>query len=98
MFMPFCNLMELFVVSPKNTEMKYFLSLLFLTISLFAFSQTDEQVKRLIFQKDSLFWIAYNKCDVESMASVLTDDVEFYHDKGGPSFGRDTLMAVIKKN
>jgi hypothetical protein len=78
--------------------MKYILLLLFITISLFASSQTDEQVKRLIFQKDSLFWVAYNKCDVESRSSVLTDDVEFYHDKGGPSFGRDTLMAVIKKN
>ena len=71
---------------------------LFLSVSLFSFSQTDEQVKQLIIENDSLFWIAYNNCNVETMGSWLTDDVEFYHDKGGPSIGRDTLMAVIRKN
>jgi hypothetical protein len=81
-----------------NNTMRYFTLPLFLFISQFSFSQTDDQVKELIFQKDSLFWVAYNNCDVPAMGSALTDDVEFYHDKGGPSFGRDTLMAIIKKN
>jgi len=78
--------------------MKYVTLPLLLSVSLFSFSQTDEQVKQLIFEKDSLFWVAYNNCNVEAMGSWLTDDVEFYHDKGGPSIGRDTLMAIIKKN
>jgi len=78
--------------------MKFITLPLFLSVSLFSFSQTDEQVKQLIFEKDSLFWVAYNNCNVEAMGSWLTDDVEFYHDKGGPSIGRDTLMAIIKKN
>lgn len=78
--------------------MRYILLPLFLSITLFSFSQTDDQVKQLIFQKDSLFWVAYNNCDVQKMDAVFTDDVEFYHDKGGPSFGRDTLMSIIKKN
>jgi hypothetical protein len=78
--------------------MKYITLPLFLLVSLFSFSQTDEEVKQLIIEKDSLFWVAYNNCNVETMGSWLSDDVEFYHDKGGPSIGRDTLMAVIKKN
>jgi hypothetical protein len=78
--------------------MKYITLTLFLLVSLFSFSQTDEEVKQLIIEKDSLFWVAYNNCNVETMGSWLTDDVEFYHDKGGSSIGRDTLMAVIRKN
>ena len=61
--------------------MKYVFLLLLMLISFFTFAQTDQEVKQLIVQKDSLFWIAYNKCDVPAMGSVLTDDIEFYHDK-----------------
>jgi hypothetical protein len=78
--------------------MRYSILPLFLLISLLSFSQTDDQVKQLIFQKDSLFWVAYNNCDIQNMDAALTDDIEFYHDKGGPSFGRDTLMTIIRKN
>ena len=75
-----------------------FLPLLILC-TLYSFSQSKEdQVKQLIFKKDSVFWVAYNSCDINGMAALLSDDVEFYHDKGGPSFGRDTLMKTIKKN
>ena len=62
-------------------------------------SQNKEQeVKDLIFHNDSLFWVAYNNCDVDGMASWITEDVEFYHDKGGQTMGRDSLMGTIKKN
>lgn len=59
---------------------------------------TDKEVQDVIFHEDSLFWIAYNKCDVSAMESLLTEDVEFYHDMGGPSYGRDSLMATVKRN
>ena len=32
------------------------------------------------------------------MTSVISDDVEFYHDMGGVTLGRDSLMMSIKKN
>jgi hypothetical protein len=86
------------MLNHKKRMMKYIVLQLLISVSLSCFSQSDEQVKQLIFQKDSLFWVAYNKCDVTGMGSVLTDDVEFYHDKGGPSISRDTLMGVMKKN
>jgi hypothetical protein len=83
----------------KWIMMKHILLPLFLLCSLFVFSQDKEaDVKKLIFEKDSLFWVAYNNCNVEAMGSVLTDDVEFYHDKGGATIGRDTMMKVIKMN
>jgi hypothetical protein len=36
-----------------------------------------------VLHMDSLFWEAYNTCDVDKMATFFTDDLEFYHDKGG---------------
>jgi hypothetical protein len=45
-----------------------------------------DEITNAIYHHDSLFWVAYNACDVEKMASYFTEDVEFYHDKGGPTF------------
>lgn len=40
---------------------------------------TDE-----ITEKDRVFFDAlFNRCDVEMLGSMVTDDFEFYHDKGG---------------
>ena len=50
--------------------MKYLLLPALLLTSFFTFSQNqEEEVKKLIFQKDSLFWIDYNNCNVEGMGS-----------------------------
>lgn len=45
-----------------------------------------------VLEADRRFWSAYNACDVEEMATYFTDDLEFYHDKGGVSFGRAELV------
>lgn len=51
-----------------------------------------------ILLKDSLFWIAYNNCDVGVMQQFFTNDVEFYHDKGGLTIGMENLVMSMKKN
>lgn len=51
-----------------------------------------------ILQNDSLFWQAYNQCDLPKFRQFLTDDVEFYHDKGGLTTGADILTSNMKKN
>jgi hypothetical protein len=48
--------------------------------------------------KDSLFWLAYNNCDLEHMQQFFTEDVEFYHDKGGLTLGREKLITELKNN
>jgi hypothetical protein len=40
-----------------------------------------------ILHRDSLFWHAYNTCNADSMTLFVVDDLEFYHDKGGPTLG-----------
>lgn len=45
---------------------------------------------------DSLFWIAYNQCDVQGMMQFIPEDMEFYHDKGGITLGDSAFQASIK--
>ena len=82
---------------------KYHLSIILTLVSSFCFSnsfaQADEQkIKSTIFQKDSLFWTAYNNCDTAKFRQFFTDDIEFYHDKGGITEGLDSLLGTLKKN
>jgi hypothetical protein len=69
--------------------------LLFLSVGLYG--QDGATVEREVRRQDSLFWIAYNDCDLPAMRSFLADDVEFYHDKGGLSVGGDELVASMRE-
>ena len=51
-----------------------------------------------VMQRDSLFWVAYNHCDTADFARFFTADVEFYHDKGGTTMGRNAMVASIRNN
>ena len=47
---------------------------------------------------DTALFAAYNQCDLEKFASFIAEDVEFYHDQGGVTLGREALTDAIKKN
>ncbi len=51
-----------------------------------------------ILRNDSLFWAAYNRCDIEKFRGFFTEDVEFYHDKGGLTVGLETLTRNMEMN
>jgi Domain of unknown function (DUF4440) len=55
-------------------------------------------VSATILQQDALFWDAYNRCDVDKMSQFFWPDIEFYHDKGGPTIGLGPLVETLKKN
>jgi hypothetical protein len=48
--------------------------------------------------RDDAFWRAYNGCETAAFRGFFTADVEFYHDKGGPTLGLDALDAALAKN
>lgn len=85
----------------KNHSIKKtfaFLSATFL-FSQFLSAQTEQQkLSSTILAKDSLFWITYNNCDTTQFQNFFTEDVEFYHDKGGLTLGLENLALSIKKN
>jgi len=58
---------------------------------------TDEnEIRKAIFHNDSLFWLAYNQCDIERMATFFTDDIEFYHDRGGPLYSLEKFKENLR--
>ena len=62
-------------------------------------AQTKEQkLEAVIRQNDSSFWNAYNNCDTVRIRQFITDDIEFYHDKGGMTLGLENFMASFRKN
>ena len=66
-------------------------------INTFA-QQSDEELRSVIIKQDSLFWKAYNTCDTGQMRDFFTDNMEFYHDKGGITLGVSNLVATTAKN
>jgi hypothetical protein len=41
---------------------------------------------------------AYNRCDLVTLATFVTDDLEFYHDQTGLARGRQPLVDGVRKN
>jgi hypothetical protein len=81
-------------------QVAFFLFILAGFEKLNAQSNTADEAQKItttILHLDSLFWLAYNSCDVEKMTTFFTEDVEFYHDKGGLTNSRATLMENTKK-
>lgn len=56
----------------------------------------SKTLSETILHLDSLFWQAYNTCDIEKMGSFFTEDLEFYHDKGGLTETREKLIESTK--
>jgi hypothetical protein len=54
-----------------------------ITLSQFARAQASDELYRKIESLDSILFTAFNTCDLKTFSSMLTDDLEFYHDKGG---------------
>jgi hypothetical protein len=47
---------------------------------------------------DTRLFDAYNRCDLTTIASLVSEDLEFYHDKTGLAHGRQSLLDGIKNN
>jgi hypothetical protein len=47
---------------------------------------------------DAKLFGAYNHCDLETLGSMVSDDLEFYHDQTGLMVGKAPFLAAIKQN
>jgi ketosteroid isomerase-like protein len=64
-------------------------------------AQSSAQVDTLfktIESLDTQLFDAYNHCDLSKLAAMVSDDLEFYHDKTGLSVGKAPFIAAIKQN
>jgi Domain of unknown function (DUF4440) len=58
----------------------------------------DSLLFRTVASLDRELFDAYNTCNLEAFASFIDEDVEFYHDKGGVTRGRSTLVESVRNN
>jgi hypothetical protein len=58
---------------------------------------SGQELETIILSMDSIFWEAYNSCDLDKMMSYVDEDVEFYHDKGGVLNSRASLLEAMEK-
>jgi len=63
--------------------------------------QTSEKSNTL-FEKikslDAKLFDAYNHCDLAVLGSMVSEDLEFYHDQTGLMVGKEPFLAAIKQN
>jgi hypothetical protein len=57
-----------------------------------------EDLTATITKLDAEVFDAYNRCDIDRFGKYFSDDVEFYHDEGGPSNGKAKLLESLKNN
>lgn len=58
----------------------------------------DQKLFEEIKAMDKEFFNAYNNCDLEKQASIYSDDIEFFHDKGGLITSKKELIEGTKQN
>jgi len=74
--------------------------LVFLTVPP-AFAQSNGSADTLfktIQALDTQLFDANNHCDLATMSSMVSDDLEFYHDKTGLAVGKQVFIEAIKNN
>lgn len=61
-------------------------------------SQHPDTLFETIKSLDAKLFNAYNNCDLSVLGSMVSDDLEFYHDQTGLSVGKEAFLAAIKQN
>jgi uncharacterized protein DUF4440 len=79
----------------------FLLPLTFFFSILSSTGQTSKQPDALfetIKSLDAKLFTAYNHCNLETLGSMVSDDLEFYHDQTGLMVGKAPFLTAIKQN
>lgn len=80
-------------------KIQFFLILSFFSQMVYSQVKTTDELYKTAKKLDSLiFDIGFNKCDLSHYKSIVSNDLEFYHDKGGITSGEKAFTASIKNN
>lgn len=63
-----------------------------------SYKPIDHTLYEEIVKMDSIYFQAYNTCDMKTQASLYHDNLEFYHDKGGIVTSKKELLESLEKN
>jgi hypothetical protein len=74
---------------------------LFLLLLSFFTAPIHSQAQSLyetVVKLDSIFFAAYNTCDLDKQSDFYSDSIEFYHDQGGLMTSKKDLLEGTRKN
>ena len=57
----------------------------------------DPSLRETVSGLDARLFEAYNHCDLVTLGSMVSDDLEFYHDQTGLQVGKGPFLASIKQ-
>src|SRR5260221_13795117 len=60
--------------------------------------KSQAELDKVISSLDASLFDSFNRCDLEKFGTFFVDDVEFYHDQGGVTLGRENLTESVRKN
>lgn len=72
-----------------------------LLLSIIANAQVthDSELYKALKKNDSLiFDSAFNECKTSDMIPLIANDLEFYHDTGGITNGKEEFLRTVKQN
>lgn len=87
--------------------MKIILFILAFLMNIFIYGQINEipeytpvdlELHQQIAKMDSIYFNAYNTCDLKTQANIYSENLEFFHDKGGLSTSKKELLKSLEKN
>ncbi len=58
----------------------------------------DQELYNSIVAMDKAYFDAYNSCDLITQTEMYSDDIEFYHDKGGVMTVKQDIIDALEKN
>lgn len=61
------------------------------------YTPDNQELYNTIVAMDSVFFTAYNNCDLDKQAAVYADNIEFYHDTGGLMTSKKDILDATKK-
>ena len=86
------SLFKTFCFCPRGVSI-----LAFFLFSVFSMNAQERTLEKIILEKDSIFWKAYNECDIAVMENFLSADLEFYHDTNGFVPGEKNLVESLNR-
>ena len=64
----------------------------------YVYKPQSQALYNTIVQMDSIYFSAYNACDMDKQAAIYADSIEFYHDGSGLETSKKALLSAIRKN
>lgn len=61
-------------------------------------NKANSELYKMILTQDSLFFNAYNNCDMKTQEEFYSDGIEFYHDQAGLITSKKVILEATKNN